>query len=88
MSQNIPFQHIDWTLVPKQEYRGETGSAFWQTIQFDGLRIRLVEYLAGYLADHWCQKGHFVYCEPPRDCRRPKTLRQYPYEKQTIRGRS
>ena len=32
MSQNIPLQHINWTLVPKQEYRGETGSAFWQTI--------------------------------------------------------
>lgn len=54
MSQNIAFQHIDWTLIPKQEYRGETGSGFWQTIQFDGLRIRLVEYSAGYLADHWC----------------------------------
>jgi quercetin dioxygenase-like cupin family protein len=36
--------------------------AFWQTIQFDGLRIRLVEYSSGYLADHWCQKGHIVHC--------------------------
>lgn len=26
--------------------------------------------------------------EPSRDCRRPKTLRQYPYEKQTIPNRS
>jgi len=59
---NIPFQTIDWTSIEKVEYKGETGVAFWQTIQLDGLRIRLVEYSNGYLADHWCQKGHIVHC--------------------------
>ncbi len=59
---NIPFQTIDWNSIEKVEYRGETGFAFWQTIQFGGLRIRLVEYSNGYLADHWCQKGHIVHC--------------------------
>ncbi|SHO59005.1 hypothetical protein VQ7734_04781 [Vibrio quintilis] len=59
---NIPFQTIDWSQVPKTEHPGTTGVAFWQTIQFDGLRIRTVEYSPGYLADHWCQKGHIVYC--------------------------
>ncbi|MFA9190075.1 DHCW motif cupin fold protein [Flavobacterium sp. FZUC8N2.13] len=59
---NIPFQTIDWTLIKKEEYKGETGIAYWQTIQFPGLRIRLVEYSNGYLADHWCQKGHIVHC--------------------------
>jgi quercetin dioxygenase-like cupin family protein len=59
---NIPFQTINWELIEKIEHKGETGVAFWQTIQFDGLRIRLVEYSSGYLADHWCQKGHIVYC--------------------------
>ena len=58
----IPFQTIDWTLIKKEEYKGETGIAYWQTIQFPGLRIRLVEYSNGYLADHWCQKGHIVHC--------------------------
>jgi hypothetical protein len=58
----IPFQTIDWTHVPKQEFKGEIGSAYWQTIQFDGLRIRLVEYSKGYIADHWCKKGHIVHC--------------------------
>lgn len=24
--------------------------------------MRLVEYSNGYLADHWCQKGHVVHC--------------------------
>ena len=59
---SIPFQSIDWTSIEKQEYKGETGSAVQQSIQFTGLRIRVVEYSAGYLADHWCQKGHIVYC--------------------------
>lgn len=59
---NISFQTIDWSTVEKTEHKGETGVAYWQTIQFPGLRIRVVEYSAGYLADHWCQKGHIVYC--------------------------
>jgi len=61
MSQ-IPFQAIDWTSIEKTEHKGETGVSLWQTIQFEGLRIRLVEYSAGYLADHWCRKGHIVHC--------------------------
>jgi len=59
---NIPFQTIDWTTIPKVEHKGETGNAFWQTVQFPGLRIRMVEYSKGYFADHWCQKGHIVHC--------------------------
>ncbi len=58
----IPFQTIDWTSVPKTKFKGETGTSYWQTIQLPGLRIRIVEYGAGYLADHWCQKGHIVHC--------------------------
>ena len=59
---NIPFQTIDWSAIPKIEYKGEIGAAFWQTVQFPGLRIRIVEYSKGYLADHWCKKGHIVHC--------------------------
>ncbi|MGD0710489.1 MAG: DHCW motif cupin fold protein [Bacteroidales bacterium] len=58
----IPFQTIDWPSIGKVEHKGETGTAYWQTTQFNGLRIRLVEYTKGYLADHWCQKGHIVHC--------------------------
>jgi hypothetical protein len=58
----IHFTTIDWNTVPKTEHKGETGTAFWRTVQFGGLRIRVVEYSAGYLADHWCQKGHIVHC--------------------------
>ncbi len=59
---NIPFQSIDWTNIPRTEHKGETGMAYWQTLQFDGLRIRLVEYSKDYFADHWCEKGHIVHC--------------------------
>ena len=57
----IPFQTLDWTTVEKTEHKGETGTAYWQTLQFDNIRIRLVEYSENYFADHWCEKGHAVY---------------------------
>jgi quercetin dioxygenase-like cupin family protein len=59
---NIPFQIIDWQSIIKTEHPGEKGTSFWQTLVYDGLRVRIVEYSAGYLADHWCQKGHIVHC--------------------------
>jgi hypothetical protein len=59
---NIPFQKIDWSAIPAVEYKGETGTAIWQTVQLPGLRIRIVIYSKGYTADHWCQKGHVVHC--------------------------
>ena len=59
---NIAFQVIDWDRIDKTEYPGITGIAFWQTLQYKGLRLRVVEYSKGYLADHWCQKGHVVHC--------------------------
>ena len=59
---NIPFHTIDWSDIPKTIHPGATGNASWQTLQLPGLRIRLVEYSPGYLADHWCQKGHIVHC--------------------------
>jgi hypothetical protein len=59
---NIPFQTIDWAAIPVTEHSGATGTALWRTMQYDGLRIRMVEYSKGYLADHWCTKGHIVHC--------------------------
>jgi len=59
---NIQFQTINWSTIAKTEYKGETGTAWWQTVQFNGLRVRIVTYSPGYLADHWCKKGHIVHC--------------------------
>jgi hypothetical protein len=59
---DIPFGATDWSAVPRTEHRGETGVAHWRTRQFGAIRVRMVEYSAGYLADHWCQKGHILLC--------------------------
>lgn len=59
---NIPFRTIDWSAIPRTEHKGASGTAWWRTLEFPGLRIRLVEYSPGYVADHWCRKGHIVHC--------------------------
>lgn len=58
----IPFQNTDWENVPATQYPGETGVAHWKTLEFGDLRIRVVEYSENYKADHWCSKGHIIYC--------------------------
>ena len=60
--QKIPFQIINWDEISKTLHEGETGVSHWQTLQYQGLRVRFVTYSAGYLADHWCEKGHIVHC--------------------------
>lgn len=57
----IPFQVTDWTNIPATEYPGESGTAFWRTLKFGSLRVRLVDYSANYLSDHWCKRGHIMY---------------------------
>ena len=54
---NINFQIVNWNLIETIKHPGEAGEAFWKTIHFEGLRIRIVEYSKGYLADHWWKKG-------------------------------
>lgn len=49
---NIPFHTIDWSSIEKTEYKGIAGTSLWQTVIFEGLRIRIVEYSVGYIADH------------------------------------
>jgi hypothetical protein len=58
---NIPFQTTDWSQIPNTVVNGSTGTATMRTVQYDGLRIRMIEYSEGYLADHWCQLGHLVF---------------------------
>ncbi len=59
---NIPFGTTDWAKIVPTEHKGKTGMATWRTQQFDNIRVRMVEYSAGYLADHWCSKGHILLC--------------------------
>jgi hypothetical protein len=58
----IPFGTTDWSNVPVTEHKGETGIATWRTQHFGDIRVRMVEYSPGYVADHWCEKGHILLC--------------------------
>ncbi len=58
----IPFTVTDWNTVPVSNHPGETGNAVWKSLNYGDLRIRQVEYSANYKADHWCEKGHILYC--------------------------
>ena len=60
--QNIPFGTTNWAEVPPTEHKAEKGVAHWRTRHFDTIRVRMVEYSPGYLADHWCDKGHILLC--------------------------
>jgi quercetin dioxygenase-like cupin family protein len=60
--QDIPFGTTDWATIPETVHAGETGSATWRTKTFGAIRVRMVTYTAGYLADHWCSKGHILLC--------------------------
>ena len=59
---DIPFGVTDWAQIEPSEHSGERGMAYWRTQVFGTLRVRMVDYAAGYLADHWCQKGHILLC--------------------------
>ena len=59
---NIPFGITDWSKIAPTEHKGDTGVATWRMQQFDIIRVRMVEYSPGYLADHWCEKGHILLC--------------------------
>jgi hypothetical protein len=59
---NIPFETVDWQAIAGVDHPGETGQAVWRTRHFGDIRVRMVEYSAGYRADHWCDKGHLLLC--------------------------
>ncbi|HEY4182156.1 MAG TPA: DHCW motif cupin fold protein [Kofleriaceae bacterium] len=59
--QNVPFQTIAWSGIAAVPHAGETGIAHWQTLEVGTIRVRLVRYSAGYLADHWCERGHVIH---------------------------
>jgi quercetin dioxygenase-like cupin family protein len=59
---NIPFEITDWANVTPTRHAGRVGEAFWRTRQFGDVRVRMVEYTPGYVADHWCEKGHVLLC--------------------------
>jgi hypothetical protein len=59
---DLPFTATDWSTVEPTGHPGETGTALWRTLHFGAIRVRMVDYSPGYLADHWCSKGHILLC--------------------------
>ena len=57
----LPFTVTDWSKIEPTRHPGVTGEALWRTFTVGDLRVRMVEYSAGYLADHWCDRGHVLY---------------------------
>jgi quercetin dioxygenase-like cupin family protein len=63
---DISFGITDWSAVPASRHAGEVGEALWRTRVFEAeenaIRVRMVEYTSGYVSDHWCEKGHILFC--------------------------
>lgn len=57
---DVPFGVTDWSLLTPTQHPGETGVALWRTLEAGNIRVRMVEYSANYLADHWCNRGHVL----------------------------
>ena len=56
----VPFAVTDWSIVSPTEHPGTIGHATWRTLEVGNIRVRMVEYSVGYLADHWCKRGHVL----------------------------
>lgn len=56
----MSFTLTDWSAVAPTVHPGEKGEAVWRTFTVGDLRVRMVEYSPGYLADHWCDRGHVL----------------------------
>lgn len=57
---DVPFHTTDWSTVPATEHPGEVGTATWRTIEVGNVRVRMVDYSPGYVADHFCERGHVL----------------------------
>ena len=57
---DVPFTVTDWADLVETIHAGESGEAFWQTFEKGNIRVRMVEYTPGYMADHWCTRGHVL----------------------------
>jgi len=55
------FAVTDWSAIEPTRHPGETGHATWRTLNLGDIRIRRVDYSPGYLADHWCDRGHVLF---------------------------
>ena len=58
----IPFQVTKWSDLAGERHPGDAGIATWRVKMHGDIRVRMIEYSPGYVADHWCEKGHILFC--------------------------
>ncbi len=51
---------MDWSAVAPTFHAGASGTATWRTLEVGNIRVRMVDYSPGYVADHWCERGHVL----------------------------
>ncbi len=62
----FPIALTDWSTIAPERHEGDVGFSLWR-VQYFGtgarrIRVRLVEHSPGYVSDHWCSKGHVIFC--------------------------
>jgi hypothetical protein len=57
----FPFQALNWNAISPVTKPGETGTVTMRVAMMGSVRVRCVDYSPGYLADHWCVKGHVLH---------------------------
>ncbi|TYT25527.1 hypothetical protein FZO89_04205 [Luteimonas viscosa] len=58
----FPFCATDWQALPATRFPGDRGWADVRIQSFADMCIRLIEFSAGYVSDHWSAKGHVAVC--------------------------
>lgn len=58
--EGVPFQTADWSAIAPTAHPGDEGTAYWRTLELGNIRVRMVEYTPGYIANHWCERGHVL----------------------------
>ena len=57
----LPFTVVDWSAMPVTTFSGSSGTGSERILNMGDLRVRVVDFSAGYFADHWCDRGHVLF---------------------------
>lgn len=59
--QEIPFDVVDWDSITEETIQGTEGHGTRKAVQLNKITLAKVTYSKGYIADHWCEKGHIIH---------------------------
>lgn len=61
MHTDTEYTILDWNNIIDSVKSGELGFSTTKELKVNDMKYRMIDYSPGYLADHWCQKGHIVF---------------------------